>query len=242
MIRTTVVCASLAILKLMAADTVCAQRSEQEESVKVAYKKMEEADRNGDGELWFALRDKKTLRSLPAAVKDAMRKGGRPRPTVKYEPLTVRVLNDHAVLLGKVTDSATGATQYQSVFFSVEGGAWKVSREQWSETPFDQFVLYGLLPPESGSFSRSLTAWKRAPYALINTDVVGKREVMWKMQATYDESFLYVRYEWITDIPLPGSRVSAELASTGKTGGPPAPPAMQINIHGVGPSATFSVT
>ena len=61
----------------------------------------------------------------------------------------------------KVVDPTAGSTQYQNVLFVVEGGAWKVAREQWSDAPFDPFVLYGLLPPEPGSFARS-GAWRHA--------------------------------------------------------------------------------
>jgi hypothetical protein len=206
-----------------------------EQSVVAAYKRMEEADRKGDAELWFSLRDKKTVDSMNPAVRDAIRKGGRKRPAVQYEPLTVRVRNDRAVLIGKVTDPAAGTTQYQSVVFVVEGGGWKVSREQWNDSPIDPFVLYGLLPPETGSFIKSGLPWKRVAYATINTEIVGKKEITWKMQATFDESFLYIRYEWPTEIPQPGAKVKPELAASGKTGGPAPPPPMQIKIRGLGP-------
>jgi hypothetical protein len=212
-----------------------AKPAASEQSVLAAYQKMQEADRKGDAELWFSLRDKKTLDTMNPAVKAAIRKGGRSRPGVRYEPGLVRVRSDRAVLIGKVTDPAAGTTQFQSVVFVIENGAWKVSREQWSETAIDPFVLFGLLPPDSGAFLLAGAPWKRVPYAVINTEVVGKKDVMWKMQATYDESFVYLRYEWFAEIPQPGSKVKPELAASGKTGGPPAPPPMQIKIRGAGP-------
>jgi hypothetical protein len=196
---------------------------------------MEEADRKGDGDLWFTLRDKKTLDSMNAALKDAIRKGGRARPAVRYEPLTVRLITDRAVLIGRVTDRAGGTTQYQSVLYVVEDGAWKISREQWSDSPIDSFVLYGWLPPEPGAFAHAGSPWKRVPYASINTEIVGKKDAMWKMQAVFDESFLYLRYEWFAEIPAPGAKVKPEQAAGGKTGGPPSPPAMEIKLRGAGP-------
>jgi hypothetical protein len=209
--------------------------SASEQSVAAVYKKMEEADRKGDAELWFSLRDKKTIDAMSPAVRDAIRKSGRARPKITYEPVSIRVRNGHAVLIGKISDPAASTTQYQSVVFVIENGGWKVSREQLSETPIDSFVLWGLLPPESGAFTRAGAPWKRVGYAAINTEVVGKKDVMWKMQGTMDESFVYLRYEWLAEIPQPGAKVKPELAASGKTGGPPPPPPMQIKIRGAGP-------
>jgi hypothetical protein len=234
MILSAVLCVLLLEQSMTGSDADGAKPAATEQSVVAAYKKMEEADRKGDAEAWFSLRDKKTLESMSPAVKDAIRKGGRKRPAVRYEPVTVRVRNDRAVLIGKVTDPAAGTTQYQSVVFVVEDSAWKISREQWSETPIDPFVLYGLLPPESGAFIRAGLPWKRIAYATVNTEIVGKKEVTWKMQAVFDESFLYIRYEWPTEIPQPGAKLKPELGAAGKTGGPPPPPAMEIKLRGLG--------
>src|SRR5215471_1471915 len=136
LLLSAIICALLLDQSLVGNDADGAKTpSASEQSVAAAYKKMEEADRKGDAELWFSLRDKKTVESMSPAVRDAIRKGGRARPGVRYEPLSVRVRPDRAVLIGKVTDPAAATTQYQSVVFSIENGAWKVSREQWSETP-----------------------------------------------------------------------------------------------------------
>jgi hypothetical protein len=206
-----------------------------EQSVLETYKRMEQADRQGDAEAWFGLRDKKSLDAMNPAVKAAIRKGGRSRPAVKYEPLVVRTGNGSAVLMGKITDPAAGTTQFQSVLFVSEADGWKVSRELFSETAFDPFVLHGLLPPESGAFIRAGSPWKKVPYAAFNTAVLGKKEITWKMQAIYDESFVYIRFEWISDIPAPGSKISPETAAAGKTGGPPPPPAIQIKVNSAEP-------
>jgi len=109
-------------------------------------------------------------------------------------------------------------------------------------------VIYGLLPPDPGSFARS-GSWRRVPYASPNLQILGKKDVIWKMQATFDEAFLYVRYEWAAELPAPGARVKPELADAGRTGGPPPPPPMRIKVTGadVDPSdtqreLTFSVS
>jgi hypothetical protein len=235
MILSTLLCALLVQQSLNAGDADGAKPPASEQSVVETYRKMEQADRKGDTDLWFSLRDKKTLEGMSPAVRDAIRKGGRSRPSVRYEPVTVRVQSDRAVLIGKVTDPVGGTTQYQSVLFVVEGGGWKVAREQWSESPIDPFVLHGMLPPESGSFVRAGQPWKRLGYADINAEIVGKKDVVWKLQATFDESFVYIRYEWPSPIPAPGAKLKPELANAGKTGGPPSPPAMQIKLRGLGP-------
>jgi len=232
----TVLCLLVFQLSATAADDADRIRtSAAEQSVLETYKRMETADRKGDVEAWFAFRDKKSLDAMNPAVKAAIRKGGRARPQVQYEPVIVRTAASNAVLIGKITDPAAGTTQYQSILFTTEDGAWKVSRERFSESPFDPFVLHGLLPPEGGAFTRAGSPWKKIPYAGVNTAVLGKKEVMWKVQAIFDESFVYVRYEWVSDIPAPGSRVPPDCAAEGKTGGPPPPPVMQIKVTGAEP-------
>jgi hypothetical protein len=70
-----------------------------------------------------------------------------------------------------------------------------VAREQWSDRPFDPFVLFAWLPPEAGAFLRDGAPWKGIAYATPNPRVLGKSEMPWKIQATMDESYLYVRFE-----------------------------------------------
>ncbi|HXA49757.1 MAG TPA: hypothetical protein VNV86_05615 [Candidatus Acidoferrum sp.] len=229
MILNAVLCAFLLQQTMSAGDLDGASPLATEQAVLSTYKRMEEADRKGDGQLWFSLRDRKTLDTMDAGLKASMRKGGHSRPEVRYEPQTVRVSNERAILIGKVVDPTAATTQYQNVLFVVEGGAWKVAREQWSDAPFDPFVLYGLLPPEPGSFARS-GAWRHVPYASPNLQTLGKKDVVWKMQATFDEAYLYIRYEWVAELPAPGSRIKPELADTGKTGAPPPPPSMHIRV------------
>jgi hypothetical protein len=239
MILNAVLCVFLLQQTLSAGDLDGASPLATEQAVLATYKRMEEADRTGDGQLWFSLRDKKTLDTMDASLKASIRKGGHARPAVRYEPQTVRVVNEKAILIGKVVDPTGGTTQYQNVLFVVEGGAWKVAREQWSDSPFDPFVLYGLLPPDPGSFARS-GAWRHVPYASPNLQTLGKKDVIWKMQATLDEAYLYVRYEWGADLPAPGSRIKPELAETGKTGAPPPPPSMHIRVEAVDGDATVA--
>src|SRR4051794_39888761 len=110
-----------------------------ETAVLATYRRMEAADRKGGGEIWFGLRHRKTLDAMDPALKAAIRKGGRARPAVRYDASAIRVLNNHAVLIGKVSDPDSGSTQYDTVLFSIEDHEWKVAREQFSDSPFDPF-------------------------------------------------------------------------------------------------------
>jgi hypothetical protein len=245
-----VICLSFALQNSLAyADTVVLAG---EQAVISAYKKMEEADRKGDGQLWFSLRDRKTQDTMAAVLKDAIRKGGRSRPRVQYDPLATRVSNNHAVVLGKVSDPESGTTQYDAVLFVMEDGVWKVAREQLSEKPFDQFLLYGLLDPIDGAFMRGGSPWKGIPYATVNTEMVRQQDMNWKIQATLDESCAYVRFEAAIPLPAPGAKVTPEIGKIGKTGGPPPPPPLRFKVTGPaldltagapsGPEYSFSVS
>jgi hypothetical protein len=198
--------------------------------VLAAYKRMEEADRNGDGRLWSELRDRRTLASMSPAVKGSILKGGHARPAVQYVPLSARVDGGSAVLLGKTVDPAAPTTQYQALVFTMEDGAWKVAREQWSDSPFDPFVAYALLPPEDGAFLRAGSPWKRIPYANLNRAVMDRKEQPWNVQGTLDDSFLYVRLEAPAPLPAPGSRVNAKQPDRGKSGIPGKTPALRIKL------------
>jgi hypothetical protein len=232
--------AALRTLPAVLAATMAAQnRPSDEQRVLVAYRQMEEADRHGDGQLWFSLRDRKTLDSMDAKVKEMILKGGRARPSVQYDALAVRVRGSQAVLAGKVSDPPGGTTQYATVLFTAEDREWKVAREQWSDRPFDPFVLSAWLPPEDGTFLRDGAPWKGIAYAPPNTQVLGKLEMVWKIQATMDESFLYVRFEANAPLLAPGAKLGPQAGRTGTTGGLPPPPPMRVKIL---PSAEPPVT
>jgi hypothetical protein len=203
-----------------------------EQAVLSAYKRMEEADRKGDGQMWLALRNRATQAAMSEALKDTIRKGGHSRPSVRYEPLATRVSASRGVILGMVADPEANTIQYDAVLFVVEDGAWKVAREQWNEKPFDRFVLYAMLEPPDGAFMRDGAPWKSIPYASHNADVERKEDVTWNIQATFDESFVYVRFEAALPLPAAGSKVRPAIGKTGRTGGPASPPPMRIKCSG----------
>ena len=213
---------------LPAADDVKTPGAEQ--AVMAVYKRMEEADRNGDGGLWFALRDRKTLEAMDPALRAAIQKGGRSRRSVRYEASAIRVQGNRAVLLGKVSDPEGGTVQYETVLFVVEDQEWKVAREQFSDSAFDPFVLSALMPPEDGAFLRASAPWKKVAYAAVNTQVVKPQNVVWKVQGTRDESYLYLRFEAASLLPAPGAKVTQQAAKNGSPVGLPPAPDLRIKV------------
>jgi hypothetical protein len=179
MILITVLCllAQQATGAVAQADTI----GTSEQAVVAVYKQMEQADRTGDGQLWFHLRSRKTLAAMSPAVREAIGKSIRARPTVQYEALSTRVTENRAIILGRVTDGAAGTTQFQIALFTKEDDEWRLSREQWSDKPFDPFVLYALLPPQGGAFVRAGSPWKRIRYAAVDAQTPAKDELQWKL-------------------------------------------------------------
>ncbi|HLK62963.1 MAG TPA: hypothetical protein VKU19_05965 [Bryobacteraceae bacterium] len=230
------ICFLLIVQRAPASPDTVARTGEQ--VVLSVYKSMEDADRRGDGELWLSLRDRKTRDSMNQAVKDALRKGGHSRPNVQYLPIAVRVVKDRAVILGKVADPDGKTEQYEAVLLTVEEGGWKVGSEQWSEKPLDPFLMYAMLEPEEGSFARAGSPWKPVPYAKNNGEMVRKDDVVWKIQGTFDETSVYVRFETAAPVPAAGAKIRPDVGKAGKTGGPPPPPPMRIKVSAPGGAAS----
>jgi hypothetical protein len=205
-----------------------------EDAVKAAYKSLETAARNGDGQLWLNLQSKSRLGEMPEEARQRMLQGGFRDQSVQYEPLAVRVKKDDAVLIGRFHRLSDPYT-YHTVRFTFEDGQWKIAAESMSNTRIDQNSLWALLPPDDGAFERAHSPWSRIPYAGVNTQAFQPAQLPWKMQATVDESFLNVRFESGSALPDPGS----EIHKTGNApmvdpGVPPGPPIMVVQLGGPG--------
>ena len=204
------------------------------EAVLAVYRLMEKAARTGDGQLLLSLYDPKTLNRDAARIEN-MRKGFRPLPSVRYQPVTIRVQGGEAVIIGHVENPGSRSLthQYHSVMFRLVGNDWKISGEVWDQSPIDPASAYALLPPDDGAFARAGSAWEKIPYATPNTKYykTDDPEMRWKLQATEDESFLYVRIEAETPFPDPGSEIGAEAAQRIDTGTPSGWPVMTITVR-----------
>src|SRR5579872_1899821 len=112
---------SVTACSLLAQQVMCAAPNTLSRAADLAvlekYRRMEEADRKGDGVLWLALRDRATLGAMSDALKETIRKGGHSRPRIQYEAAQIRTSGLRSVVLGKVTDPDTNTVQYDAVLF-----------------------------------------------------------------------------------------------------------------------------
>jgi hypothetical protein len=60
--------------------------------------------------------------------------------------------------------------------------------------------------------------------------VVKPQNVVWKLQATRDEAYLYVRFEATSLLPPAGSRLTAQASRSGNPGGLPASPTLRVKV------------
>jgi hypothetical protein len=197
--------------------------SPDEDAVRAAYKSIETAIRAGNAQLWLQLQSKKTLDEMPEQGKQNILHGAFRDPSIRYEPLVVRVRNDDAVLIGRFIRTSKSGTEYnyESVKYVREGGQWKIAAESFSNTPLDPNSIWALLPPEDGAFARARSPWPGIPYAGLNTQLFNPSQLHWKMRATADESFLYCRFEAASELPTPGSEIHQSGGVALPISGPP---------------------
>ena len=204
-----------------------------EDAVIAAYRLLEKANREGDGALLLSLQSRETLVEMTDAQKAEFPKRFPTDPGLQYVPLAVGASGSRGVVIGRMDGSARNTVKYEAVKFLLEDGAWKVVVESMSESPLDPRGLYALLPPADGAFMRAGSPWASIPYASSNTKFFKEHELDWKMQATQDESFLYIRFEAKAPLPAPRVEVRADNTLPGKpvkSGAPPSPPVMKIKI------------
>jgi len=176
-----------------------------------AYKSLEKAIRDGDGEMWLSLQNGETLAKMSTEMKDEYRGWSRKRPTYRAEALAVRVQGNEAVVIGKLTpDKGDPSFPYQYVTFALENGQWKIALESFSDKPIEPGMVYARLPPSDGAFRRAGFPWQSIGLAGINTKFFKPEEARWKMQSTADNASLYVRFTSVTPLSAPGLEVKAK--------------------------------
>src|SRR5258708_7494781 len=191
------------------------------DAVVATYKLQEKAVQTGDGNLYFSLRSQEKLDELgDKKAQEQFRKQFAADPSVRYELDAVRTRSDHAAVLGRIK-YATSAAQFYLVKIVREEGSWKTADDKTSEEPITTAALEAALPPKDGAFTRLGSPWDKIPYANPNIKRFKEDEIDWKMQATVDESFLYIRFEAKAPLPPPGVEISPEDAKSFK--GMPSP-------------------
>ena len=179
-----------------------------EAAVTAAYRQLEKSDRDGDADLWLSLHDRATRAPIDEAALSNLRaavKARGPEPGLRYQPSVVRAEGNNAVVIGSITGSRRDpGPRYHSVRYVMEDGEWKIAEEVMNNVPIDPRAAFALVPPADGAFLRAGSPWKTVPYAALNTAYFKPEQLPWKMQATQDDAFLYVRFESGAPLAAPG--------------------------------------
>jgi hypothetical protein len=207
-----------------------------ESAVTTAYRQLEKSDRDGDPDLWLSLHDRATLAQMGETGMNGMRaavKARGPEAALRYQPAVVRAVGNNAVVIGTITGSKRDASaRYHSVRYVIEDGEWKIAEEVMSNVPLDPRAAFALVPPADGAFLRAGSPWRTVPYAGLNTASFRPEQLPWKMQATQDDAFLYVRFESSAPLAAPGVEME-------KSKLPPEGPQVIKILPASGPSFEF---
>lgn len=144
----------------------------------------------------------------------------RPRPEVHYKATKTLVQGGEAAMIVEALDK-----NYATMRLVIENGEWKIAEQIFSNVPPDPRSLYALVPPPDGAFARAGSPWQ-------NVARSSPPNLGWRLQATRDQSYVYVRIESDAPLPAANSEVSAEAAGRIDTGVPRRWPVMKIAVVG----------
>jgi len=207
----------------LAFNLTLAQAQRAEDSVLAVYRQMERAEQTGDAATWIALWSSKSDVHEHADVLKSM---VRARPSVRYQASKVFVQGDAAGLIGQTAD------QYLSMHFVRESGDWKILDQSWSNVAIDPASIYALVPPREGPFSLAGSPWQNVPRAIGNAQYYAAEKLRWKLQATYDPAYLYIRIEATGALPAPNTGLQGAFPDFVKSGVPRDWPIMKIRVPG----------
>jgi hypothetical protein len=199
------------------------QRAQEE--VIAAFSLIEHAMHDGDGALFLGLMSRKLLASQNEPVKATYRAGLPARPDAHLEPIAVCVRGDRAFVVAKYEEAARRDPKSYLVRYAREDGTWKIADLRMSAAAPYRPAIYAYLPPDGGAFASADSPWRSISYATPTA-----ADASWKIQATRDETFLYVRFEAKVSLPAPGSEITADDARLLKTGVRTGPPVMVISV------------
>ncbi len=179
---------------LLVSVTTCLAQSDQS-SVEAVIKQLERAEQTGDFNTWVSL-----FSHEKAAEVEKIRPYATATPGVLYTVTKTFVRGDQAVVL---IQGQPGS--FASMGLRKEGGQWKIQDQFFRETAANPSSVYALLPPDPGAFVRAGSPWDQAA-AGVDAAQVARRG--FQMRAVFDETYLYIRIEYNTDLPAPGSTVA----------------------------------
>jgi hypothetical protein len=208
-----------------------AQVQGPEDAVLAVYRQMEKAEQTGNADAWIALWSSKSDVHANAAVLKGM---VRARPSVRYQATKVVVERDAAGLIGQFgyQSAGQGADQYFSMRFIRESDGWKILDQSFSNVAIDPTSLYALVPPPDGPFVQAGSPWQNVSRAVGNTQYYRPEQLRWKLQATYDPAYLYIRIEAASALPPPNTEVQGTFPNFIKSGVARDWPIMRIRVLG----------
>jgi hypothetical protein len=194
------------ILCLQAVTPACTAQS-SDAAVVAVVKQMEQALQRGDFPAYAALFDAETRGKVGSGPEQVTA-----RPTVRFQANKTLVQGDNAAVIAAMTDSTKPAMNNHVTFRLVrESGAWKIADQLWSDPAPDPVSIYAIVPPESGAFLRAGSPWQGVAPAVANTKYFKPEQIRWKLQATFDESFLYLRIDAGSVLPAVNTEVQGEF-------------------------------
>src|ERR1700720_474484 len=147
-IRYAVVATTLLVLSVAA-------QQRPEDSVLTVYRLLEKADRDGDLLGRLRLQDRKSRNETGDFVRERVSQGGlQSTPSLRNQTVAVRTLNARAVITGNIIGAGPNSLKHHVSEFVREEGEGKVAAELLDDSPFDRSVIYAVLPPPDGSFTR----------------------------------------------------------------------------------------
>lgn len=199
--------------------------------VATAYKQIETAFRDGNGKLYLSLMDRATRSQMDAQYKATLERGIPPQPWVHLEPVAVQARGDRAFVIGSFDNPQNGdTTKSYLVRYVREDDGWKIAELIAADRPPYAPAIHAYFPPEPGSFTRAGAAWQKIPYAELNTKSFKPEDLTWKLQATRDATFLYLRFEAAAPLPAPKTEIPEAEAKVIHTGVPSGLPSMRIEV------------
>jgi len=179
--------------------SIACQAERPEDAVLAVYSRLQDAAQTGDADALIALWSPKSSIGQNAA---AMKSMIRPQPGIRYETDKVLVQGDDAALIGH-----SAGDIFFSMRFVRESGAWKILDQAFSNVPIDPASIYTLVPPPDGPFFQAGLPWQNVPRAIGNTKYYQPEKLQWKLQATTDPAWLYIRVEAAAPLPAPDTEV-----------------------------------
>ena len=175
--------------------TIVSSAQSDQSQVEAVLKNLEHAEQTGDFNALLAL-----WTHEKAVALENLRPYVAARPEVRYRPIRTFVRGDEAVLL-----VAGPSDSFATMKLRKEGNEWKIQDEAMRDTAPNPNSVYALLPPAPGAFGRAGSPWDRIAAAF---DPSRAAREGWQMQAAFDESFLYLRFESAAELPAPGSTIA----------------------------------